>query len=201
MTPAGHVATAFGSRRRRVKPGRAGCPDRAASIVWASMTGVGLTIGVIMIMAMACSRPPPQTELPMPLRAPGTAVMHAVHSEELRDVMRSLPRTTFERLPQELDDPRRQASAFEAAGIRARALADTADRIATVVDGLELTPDERQVFLTLAWRLRDRALELQARADRRQPQLIDATMKEIDATCTSCHQLFRPPQPAPTGLP
>ena len=117
--------------------------------------------------------------------------MHAVHNEQLRDVMTGLRGASFDRLPQELDDPSRVRTSLQEASSRAQELADAADRIAAIVGETGLTADQQQVFLRLAERLRDRALELRAQADRRETQRINITMTEIDETCTSCHTLFR----------
>ena len=126
--------------------------------------------------------------------------MHAVHDEQLRQVMRGLQSGSRERLPQELDTAGRERAFLQEASSRAEDLAHAADRIAAVVDQTGLTPEQQPVFLGLAERLRDRALHLRRQADRRQTRLIGTTMKEIDETCTSCHTLFRG-APLPSGAP
>lgn len=122
--------------------------------------------------------------------------MHAVQNEELREVMRSLGGTVFGRLPQELDDPGRERAALQAVSARAEELARAADRIAAIADQTGLTAERQQAFLDLADRLRDQTLLLRRQADDGQVRLLDGTMKEIDETCTSCHHLFRTPEPS-----
>lgn len=127
--------------------------------------------------------------------------MHAVHNEELRNVMMGLGGTSFDRLPQELDNTSRERAALDEASSRARELAFAADRIAAIVDQTGLSTDQQQVFLSLAEGLRDRALQLRTQADSGQTRLISTTMREIDDTCTSCHQLFRTARPSTGGRP
>lgn len=126
--------------------------------------------------------------------------MHAVHDEELRELMKGLGGTSFDRLPQELDDPARERTALQAVSSRAEELAHAADRIAAIPDRTGLTAELQQAFLELAGRLRDRALLLHAQADRGQTRLIHTTLREVNDTCTSCHTLFRAPEPS-TGRP
>jgi cytochrome c556 len=135
----------------------------------------------------------------MPTVTTGQAVTHAVHDERLRDVMREMPGGSFERLPQELDDPRHERPYLDTVSSRAAALAEATTRIGTIVDQVGLTPDERRLFLDLVDALRDRARQLQEQADRGQTRLIEGTMHEIDDTCSACHQLFRamPPSEVP----
>ena len=142
------------------------------------------------VLLAACAWPHRDVDLPMPPRSTGKAVAHAVHNEQLRDVMQGLG-GSFDRLPQELDDPSRERAVLQEASSRALELAHAADRIADIVGETGLTDDEQGVFLGLAGRLRDRAFELQAQADRRETRRIGTTMKEIDETCASCHTLFR----------
>lgn len=128
--------------------------------------------------------------------------MHAIHNEQLREVMNGLRGVSFNRLPQELDDPGRQQAYFQEASSRAQELAQAAERIGGIVGQTGLTPDEQRVFLGLADVLRDRALLLQTRAERRQTRLINDAMKEINDTCAACHTLFRDmPQPSKVGAP
>ena len=154
------------------------------------------------VLIAACGQPQRVVDLPMPPRSTGTAVMHAVHSGELREVMQRLRGASFERLPQELDDSSREQAYLQEASSRARDLALEAGRIDAIVDQIGLTADQQQVFLALAERLRTRALELRTQADLRQTRLIHATREEIDETCTGCHTLFRDmPQPPPPDTP
>ena len=154
------------------------------------------------VLLAACAWTDRVVDLPMPPVSTGKAVMHAVHDEQLREVMRDLRGASFDRLPQELDDPSGERAYLQETSSRAQDLAQTADRIAAIVDQTWLTTDQKQIFLRLAERLRDRALQLRDQADRRQTRLINTTMKEIDETCASCHELFRTvSQPSTAGTP
>jgi cytochrome c556 len=138
----------------------------------------------------------------MPPVSTGNAIMHAVHDEQLREVMKDLRSASFDRLPQELDDPSRERAYLQETSSRAEDLAHAADQIAAIVDQTGLTTNQQQIFLELAARLRDRALQLRNQAERRQTRLINTTMKEIDDTCASCHELFRTaPRPSTAGTP
>jgi cytochrome c556 len=173
--------------------------DPANGVTTRALIRVRRSTYAVCVLLAACARPGRDLDLPMPPQSTGTAAMHAVHNEELRDVMMALASTSFDRLPQELDGPGRERTALQAASSRAQELADAADRIAIIADQTGLEPEQQQAFVTLAERLRDGALLLRTQADSGRTRLMTTTMKEIDDTCTSCHQLFRAPEPATAG--
>lgn len=139
-------------------------------------------------------------DLPMPPTTTGRAGLHAVRNEQLREAMSGLRGVSFDRLPQELDDPGGQRARLQEASLLAEGLAQTAGRIADIAGEVGLSEDEQQVFLNLAEQLRSRALQLGGQAERRQTRLIGGTMNEIEDTCAACHTLFRDlPQPSGPG--
>lgn len=159
-----------------------GTTRKVSIVIVALATGLGVA---------ACGSQRPVADLPMPPTSGGTAVMHAVSNEQLRDVMRGLTGGSFDRMPQELDDPSRELIYLEEASFYAQELVLDADRIRSIVDQIGLDGDKQQIFLRLAERLRDRASQLREQADLRQTRLINATMTEINDTCAACHTLFR----------
>lgn len=170
--------------------------ERSATVV---ATRTRLPYGRLVAIAMVCLCAACQragqndAELPLPPEMTGKATRHAVESRELRSIMSQISRITFERLPQELDDPGQRRERLKEAGSIAANLAEGAGRIEGVVEDIGLPPNEREVFLKLAARLREEALKLRWQADQGQAHLLDSTMNEINATCEACHGLFRKP--------
>lgn len=129
---------------------------------------------------------------PLAVTSTGDAALHAIQSDRLKGVMNELSGLNFERLPQELQqNGRRRAEHLEKAGALAAAMAEAAGKIPIALEGTELSQEEQQVFRALAKRLGEQASRLsdQVRAD--EGSAVDATMREINTTCVSCHTLFR----------
>jgi cytochrome c556 len=128
----------------------------------------------------------PQTTLP-----PGR---HALHSMRLEQQMRGLERLALERLPKALDkqeaEDRRKAEVAEVA----RAMADSASRIADAGHALDLGAAELREFLALADALRRRAQQLADDAPRLPIGEIRVRAQAIDASCAGCHERFRIPR-------
>jgi len=164
-------------------------------------TGRQVAIVAGCLLLFCCARPDRAArDLPLPPTPTGKASMHAVHNEQLRQVMTGLRAASFDRLPQELDDPGRKDARLREVSSLAQNLAQGADRIAGLVDETGLTKQEQTVFLSFADHLRDRARLLQAQADRGQTRLIRDTMGQINETCANCHTLFRDMPPAASAV-
>lgn len=163
--------------------------------------GHQLTIVAGCLLLFCCARPDRAARnLPLPSTPTGKASMHAVHNEQLRQVMTGLRAASFDRLPQELDEPGRKDARLREVSSLAQNLSQGADRIAGLVDETGLTEQEQTVFLSFSDHLRDRALLLRAQADRGQTRLIRDTMGEINKTCANCHTLFRDMPPAASAV-
>lgn len=118
---------------------------------------------------------------------------HAVHSRQLRKVMRHMRSLTFSRMPQELGDSNRLSP--ERASSIASELVAAADEIVMAAPGLSLTADERIAFVGEADALRSRALDLRQGASTGDARAVDAAFSSIENSCSHCHALFREAAP------
>jgi len=131
---------------------------------------------------------------PGTLRAPSTsAARHLVHSARIAAIMRDLDRFAWDRLPQEMDITVERNRRLDELVAAAGALSDAAGSIPDAVDGIELSAVHRTAFVSLAEALREQALRLRASAAARDLRQTEIVLREIDASCDSCHALFRQP--------
>lgn len=127
----------------------------------------------------ASSSGPPAADVPA----------HAVHSRQLRKIMRHMRSLTFSRMPQELGDGNRLSP--ERASSIASQLAAAADEIVMAAPELGLTADERDAFIVEADALRGRALDLEQGAATGDARAVDTAFSAIENSCSHCHSLFR----------
>ena len=145
-----------------------------------------------LILGLGCNRVGRQDAgLPLPPRGTGEAGLHAVQSQQLRDVMVRLRGLEFQRSPQELDDLDHQQVSLEQASAIAMELAGAANRIAEVAPETGLPSGDQTIFIELARELHAEATGLSADAAESRTGLFRSSMRRIEATCVKCHQLFR----------
>lgn len=129
----------------------------------------------------------------------GPAILHAVRSNQLKAIMAEVWQLTFDRMPQELGRTSQHDAQLKEVSSLAKAMVKAAGRIPSVVDDLELKENEKQVFLALARRLEVQSTTLSSQAEQLRLAATASTIKEISATCISCHALFRDPSsPVPS---
>lgn len=158
-----------------------------------------VTVLLLLVLA-ACRHAAPEPEVgSMP--GPGGAAMHAVHSQQLEQIMSDLSGITFERLPQELGESGGQRVELGEIAKVADNMVQAASRIPSAIDEVKLEPAEQKVFVTLADRLGTQASTLRRQARQNEMAAVRASLQEINATCISCHTLFRDPSAIHIGLP
>ncbi len=120
-------------------------------------------------------------------------VLHAIQSEQLRELMDRMDILMQESFmtEYEVDIERRKYALRIASG--ADNLSKTVIAITDLLPSLKLNAEDQHTFLTLANKLGNQAQTLQKQATQNQIDAIDNTMKQINATCASCHALFRKP--------
>ncbi|WP_333879215.1 cytochrome c [Methylobacter sp.] len=147
---------------------------------------------IIMLLAailVACWPSGPRTITK--LTETGSPALHAIDSNELRRLMDRMNSLMFESIltGQALDSQQRE---FSSRVITAAEGVDRAlDGIVATLPKLNLDEGEQKTFLALAVNLRGKAHTLKAQAEARHFDDIPATLEKMNATCTSCHQLFR----------
>lgn len=121
----------------------------------------------------------------------GKPAVHAVYSARLRSVMSELGTQRYVNLPQEMDARRSQQPNFSELGRVAQRMADSAGHIIEAAPASDLTPQEREVFVSLAEKLRQEAIALQSAAGSRTEAGVREAMNRITVTCNACHSSFR----------
>lgn len=121
----------------------------------------------------------------------GKPALHAVHSARLRSVMSELGKQRYVNLPQEMDARRSQQPDFSELGRVAQRMAESAGDIIEAATASELTPQEKEVFVSLAEKLRQEAIALRSAASSRTEAGVREAMGRITATCNACHSSFR----------
>ncbi len=147
-----------------------------------------LTSGLL--AAVSCSQSP-GTDRPASAGQPRAA--HAVHSDALRKVMRSLQSRTAEDWPQEIAQHRQaedRRAGFTRLAETAGVLAAAARRIPASVPDSQLSPEDRKVFDAQAAGLAEAARALHAAAEARDAPAANQALARIKAGCLACHERF-----------
>lgn len=146
-----------------------------------------LCIGLCAALALAAGGCTPRPKVVQARETPGAGPAHAAPAHALQSIMKRLDRLA--RNPQGTDTAGRAALAEAAAD-----LAGTADALPE--DARTLADADAQArFRALANRLYDQASRFKSQAPAATLPELQATMRDIDATCDACHRQFRnPPQ-------
>ena len=147
-----------------------------------------LAIGAL--TALSCSQSP-DADRSASAKQPRAA--HAVHSDALKKIMRSLQSQTAQDWPQEIAQQRQAeerragfARLAETAGI----LTAAARRIPASVPDSQLSPEDRKVFDAQAADLAQAADALRSAADARDARAANQALARIKAGCIACHERF-----------
>ncbi len=105
--------------------------------------------------------------------------------------MAELQRLSPNQLPQEMDvDAERERQIGQMSPV-AQAMAEAALHIPDVLKEVELSDEKQQVFIELAEKLGDQAVELHRQAEQRSLIAVSETLESIGDTCSACHSAFR----------
>ncbi len=121
----------------------------------------------------------------------GDPALHAVHSDELKNLMNNLDGLTFSRMPQELGSGQQQKSYLEQTANIADAMAEAARKIPAVSGQLQLQQEEITLFQALSVKLEKQANELSNLARAGETRLARDQFAAITVTCNACHSAFR----------
>lgn len=117
-------------------------------------------------------------------------LLHAIEGTKLSNLINRLHGLSFERrlTEPEMDSQRREIT------LLVMEVADGAESILDCVQAgkpeLKLDADKRQKVRSIADYLRDEVKTLRTQTQLYQLQDVPATLQRLDATCTSCHELF-----------
>ena len=147
---------------------------------------------LLLVSAVATACAPSKLKPAMPnLVDTGKPALHAIDSNDLRELMKRLNNLMYERnlTSQEIDAQQRIAETQVKNA--ANDLNQAIDGIIATMPKLNLDPSEQKVFHSLALNLREDAYKLKFEAEAHQLEAIPGTLEKMSATCTSCHALFR----------
>jgi hypothetical protein len=151
-----------------------------------------LAAAAALLLATSCE---PQRQRGPDWRLADTAkpALHAVHGDRLTLAMRALNDIALERLPPEMDLRSERDVRLRRIATAAAAIAQTAEDIPEALPNIELSQAEREVFLNLADKLHDQAVQLQEDATAGRYQQVEPAFDGLLATCNACHSAFRLP--------
>jgi cytochrome c556 len=122
---------------------------------------------------------------------------HALHSAQLEAVMEDIERYRRQSWPQEveaeLDSAKlaRSQRAFARASQLSERLATAAGQVARALEDVELSESDRRAFLAKVEVFKDQVDRLRQAVTEQDAADMRRAMREIDTTCTSCHERFR----------
>ena len=121
----------------------------------------------------------------------GVPALHAIDSNELRNVMKRINNLMLERnlTSQEMDSQQRLATTQVMTA--AKGLDESIEGILAIMPSLKLAPGEDTAFRALAVKLKEDAYKLKFQAETHQLELIPTTLERMNSTCNSCHALYR----------
>lgn len=144
----------------------------------------------VMLLAAGCSSKPAHI-VEGGRSDTGEPALHAVHDQQLRELMSRMDILMQERFMTEtqLDEERRKYALQIADS--AASMSQTVNSIIGKLPSLALQSGEQVAFLALANKLKQQATQLQQLARQNQIDAIDDELHQINTTCSSCHALFR----------
>jgi hypothetical protein len=153
------------------------------TIVSWSGAAVGAAVAAVAIGACAENRRSYRAHL----TDTGNAALHAVQNEKLRELMGNLNRQVPEEWGITMERERWLKDMERVAG----EMAQSAGAIPTAMAGAKMEEGERQIFVSLAEKLKTQSLELQQLAQKKEIDQAERKLDGIIGTCNACHSAFR----------
>ncbi len=128
---------------------------------------------------------------PLPDKDTGKeALLSAVHSQELRSIMRRLNSLAYEREYTALELQNIQAAQINKLVKMADMLANTAEKLPQITEQ-SLADEDKITFRAMAKQLYADTVNLKRDAAEKRYHNLTAAYKRLRQTCHSCHRLFR----------
>lgn len=151
------------------------------------MTAVAVLAAVLIA---GCGREVSNGDLPT-LSQNGKASLHRLKSEELKAAMHDLNTLVFERLYSEIDRDEMRIRYSKEIATMAESMARDIKTIKRTGRLLEMSDDERKIFLSLAEELEKEGQILNRVAESHQTEAIQPAMDRLVSVCNRCHKNFR----------
>lgn len=118
-------------------------------------------------------------------------ILHAISSQELRDIMRRMNQLVYEREMTALQTQEIRTKRLEELLDTVSDLVNSADSLTTALPGLNLNKQDQITFKAMARQLQDEAQSVKRYAEDNDYISIDSVYQNLDDTCNACHRLFR----------
>jgi len=161
-----------------------------------TLTKVLASSAALALLALAlwsCGPDPSHGPLDRMAAGKPTPALHAVHSEQLQNLMTELGQASAEDWPQEMADLRSdqdEQARFRKAHQLARALAISAKQIPQAIADVPMAEAKRAAFLAGADELEQKAAQLEATAAAQDLRRMQSALSKIKMTCCGCHAQF-----------
>lgn len=119
----------------------------------------------------------------------GRTILHAIHSDKIRNIMRRLDSLIYEREYTELELRKLNKKQIELLAKEAVALNQTAANLPSIDSLNNLSDEEQLTFNAMATELKGIAIELKKESDAN--HATETLYIKLQSTCNTCHQLFR----------
>lgn len=121
----------------------------------------------------------------------GKTILNAIHSDEVKNIMRRLNSLVYEREYTELEIKKLRMKQIELLSKAANALKETADTIPNIDSLKNLNEEDQIAFNAMANQLKELSQKLKRETETNHQKNLDATYIELQDTCNKCHLLFR----------
>jgi len=118
-------------------------------------------------------------------------ILSAVHSDEVRNIMRRLKLLNYEREYTELEIQKLSHKQIELLSEAAKALVETAENIPNIASLKNLSDEEQVIFNAMANQFYDITHELKVEIETNDHKAWEPTYPKLENTCKTCHRLFR----------
>ena len=118
-------------------------------------------------------------------------ISNAIHSEEVRNIMRRLKLLNYEREYTELEIQKLSYKQIELLSEAAKALVETAENIPNIASLKNLSNEGQLIFNEMANQLYDITYELKEGHGSNIHKAWEAAYQKLKNTCKTCHRLFR----------
>lgn len=121
----------------------------------------------------------------------GKTLLQAIHSDEIRNIMRQLNSLVYEREYTELELRKINRKQIELLVNEAAALANIASNLPNMPSFKNMDNESQLAFNAMAKQLQNISGELEKAIENNHQDEIDAAYLKLQNTCNTCHTLFR----------
>ncbi len=127
---------------------------------------------------------------PQPLPGKSKSVLNAIHSDDVRIIMRRLNVLAYEREYTELELEKLRARQIKLLALTAGELAQTAEQLPEDIQN-NLSREDQTTFRAMASQLYSESLRLEEAVEANDHNALNAGYQRLRETCNACHRLFR----------